>query len=221
MSIDPRRRAKQLARKAKKRKAQLAKKSDSAASWMLASISRWPLHESYVSSLVFRIGLGTVVISRTLGNRIAAGVFLVDMGCLGVKNAFLSLCSSEEFKRLLDRLNKNGELKPAKAEYARKLIESAVEYAAGLGFKPHRDYYKAKIVFGSIDASQCHDTFTFGQHGKPFYFAGPHESPQRRLQIIDTLARRCGPEGFHYLVGIEDPDFAFEQFDDQQDELNG
>jgi hypothetical protein len=222
MAIDPRKRAKQLARKAAKRKAQLAKKKKDTGGWVNPSIAGWPIYESYAPGNLFEIGLGNIIISRRMGSQVAAGVFLVDTGCLGVKDAFLKLSSFGEFQRLAGRLQERENLVPVDAEYARKAIEGAVEYAAGLGFKPHKDYHKAKTVFGSIDAAFCDTDFEFGKDGKPFYFFGPYESPDRQRQIVDALTKRCGPDGFHFMAGIGVPASDEDEFDEEEiDKIDG
>jgi hypothetical protein len=45
----------------------------------------------------------------------------------------------------------------------------------------------------------------FGKDGKPFFMSGPYDTPARCRRIIDTLTRRCGPEGFHYTVAVGAP----------------
>jgi hypothetical protein len=221
MTIDPRRRARELARKAAKRKARLEKKRRETTArgsilnaMLQAGIATWPAHESYMPGNVFELGLGSVVISRRTGSQFAVGVFLVDTGCLGVKDAFLNVLSAGEYEALLNRLPRGQPLVPVKPECARKLIEGAVKYAADLGFEPHQDYHSARSIFGVIDTSLCDTTFQFGQNGKPFYWSGPHESPARRQQILDVLTKRCGPDGFHFLVGIGDP--GFDELDDTE-----
>lgn len=177
-----------------------------------AQIAAWPVHQSYMPGNLFEIGLGSVIISRRMGSQFALGVFLVDTGCLGVKNAFLNVVSAAEYEGLLNRLLERESLVPVKPECACKLIEGAVEYAADLGFAPHRDYQSTRAIFGAIDTGLCDTTFQFGQHGEPFYCSGPSESPAKRQQILDILTKRCGPDGFHFLVGIGDS--GFDEFDE-------
>ncbi len=165
---------------------------------------------------IFQIGLGKIIVSRRIGSQVAAGVFLVDTGCLGIKNAFLTISSPLEFQSIVDRIRERTELVSVKAEYARKLIEGAVEYAEGLGFRPHKDYFKAKKIFGAINTAQCDTVFEFGRDGKPFYSSGPSESMERRRQIVEALQKRCGPGGFHYMVGIGDEDANAGYFDEEE-----
>lgn len=221
MTLDPRRRARKLARKAAKRRARLAEKQRSGYSpgsmrsqMVQAQAAAWPLHESYIPARLLETGLGSVIISRRMGSQFAVGVFLVDAFCLGVKNAFLSMASAEGYDGLLNRCRERAPLVPVKPECARKLVEGAVEYAADLGFSPHKDYHAAKAIFGAIDAALCETAFHFGHEGKPLYCSGPWESPARREQIIDMLRKRCGPDGFHFLVGMGDS--GFDESDDSE-----
>jgi hypothetical protein len=211
MTIDPRRRARQLAKKAAKRKAQLAKKKGPG-SVPKGLIGGWPIHESYMSSNLFETGIGDVLVSRRMGDQVAVGMFLLDTGCLGVKDAFLTVSSPCDYQSLVDRFRGGGHLVPVEPEYARKLVEDAAQYAAKLGFEPHKDYRKAKVIFGAIDTRLCNTRFQFGKDGKPFYCSGPSDSPARRQQILDILTKRCGPGGFHYIVGIGDS--GFHELDD-------
>jgi hypothetical protein len=213
MTIDSRRRARQLAKKAAKRKAQLAKKKGPGLV-AKALIGGWPIHESYMPGNLFEIGIGDVLVSRRMGDQIAVGVFLLDTGCLGVKDAFLTILSPGGYQSLVDRFRGGEPLVPVEPEYARKLVEDAADYAAQMGFEPHKDYRKAKVIFGAIDTRLCDAGFQFGKDGKPFYCSGPSDSPARRQQIVDILTKRCGPDGFHYVVGIGDSDF--QELDDDR-----
>ena len=84
--------------------------------------------------------------------------------------------------------------------YARKLVEWAVAYARDLGFDPHVDYRIAKAIFGDVDAAACPVKFAFGQDDKPFYVSGPHDSLSMQRRIVTQLERRCGTDGFHFII---------------------
>jgi hypothetical protein len=133
---------------------------------MITSSKRAPL--AYYSNNLFEMGIGHVVIARFKASGAAEiGVFLVDVSCLGVKNAFFLKADSGEFKDQLDQLFSRYAAIEISAACGRKLVESSVAYAANLGFPPHRDYKKACRVLGGIDAGECETDFVFGQDGLP------------------------------------------------------
>ncbi|MFQ5825644.1 MAG: hypothetical protein ACE5JB_16520, partial [bacterium] len=78
--------------------------------------------------------------------------------------------------------------------------EGAVAYAKDLGFSPHPDYRIANKILGDIDPDVCPMSFEFGKDGKPFFIAGPYDTPKKCKMIMDTLTKRCGQDGFHYMV---------------------
>ena len=82
---------------------------------------------------------------------------------------------------------------------AKKLLDGVVDFAKELGFAPHPDYKNAYELFGNIDAGACPVKYTYGKNGKPFYMNGPYESPADIERIINTLTKKCGPDGFHTL----------------------
>ncbi len=171
-----------------------------------------PVHECWEASHLFSHdrGIGSVLITRqTSGHQILLGVFLLDVFCLGVKNAFVKLMSKEEYRAQLQQLQTNEGLKATSPECARKLIEDAEAYARELGFTPHKDYQKAKNIFGEIDTAECSRTFEFGRDGKPLYFAGPYDSQAFQQRIIKTLTEKLGPEGFDYIMPIGAPPADF------------
>lgn len=172
-------------------------------------LERSPIHAIYVGNSVFAQGVGHAIIARKLPDgRIAAGVFLVDVYCLGIKNAFLMVQSPFEFEDTIQTKFDENDLKAVAPAYARKLIDDSIAYARELGFEPHPDFRDASVVLGNIDTGECSEEFTFGHEGKPFYVSGPNHSEAMARRIVTHLKHRCGPDGFHYLVGVGDPHAA-------------
>ena len=91
------------------------------------------------------------------------------------------------------------DVEPARA---RKLIQDAAAYAAGLGLPTAKDTSAIEAIFGDVDASACTDTFTFGKNGKPFFVGGPNDTPARIRTIIQTLEKSRGTGGWDYLVEV-------------------
>jgi hypothetical protein len=162
--------------------------------------------EAFRSTNLLESGGGYVVVSRFKagGAEAESGVFLIDLYCLGVKNAFFSRLRVAEYEnQLLNRLRGKSGLQPLEPGCARKLVEGAVAYATRLGFAPHRDYKAACRVLGGIGTTDCPTEFTYGHEGKPFYIRGPDEKDEQVQRIIGQLERKCGAGNYHYLIGEE------------------
>ena len=172
-------------------------------------------HEALRSANLFDSGCGYLVASRFKADgRVEAGFFLLDVFCLGVKDAgfdqFSGIADYQE--GLIDRLFPDGNSLRMTPEAARKLTEDAISYARGLGFSPGADYKKASRVFGGITTANCVDQFVFGQDDKPLYIQGPSDSPARVERILRALEARCGEDGYHYIVAGDN----FEPFDGEE-----
>jgi hypothetical protein len=206
MVMNEKRRQKKLARKAAKRKRNLAAKREEfpGKERLIAFAADKPIHECLIPRVLYEQGMGNVVISRRMPNGdIAAGFFLVDIYCLGVKNCFFAVIPPGSYAQRIDDLVQKEGAEHAEPACTVKLIEDAVAYAEGVGFHPHRDYLATQGIFGSIDPTGCAKEFEFGKDGKPFYISGPNETQADSERIIATLTRKLGPDGFHYMVGVD------------------
>src|SRR5262245_20314842 len=99
MPRDERRRQQALQRRAARRKARArapARAAPTSPRGVLRSAATWGWHECLVSADWQQEGglVQVVVARRSSGDEVAAGVFLVDLGCLGVKDAFARLFES-------------------------------------------------------------------------------------------------------------------------------
>src|SRR5215471_16685084 len=212
MALDARKRQQQLAKKAAKRKAVVAIKKSAWSAGDVVPHGRHavpavgaPIHECLVPESLFDIGIGNVIVSRKMPNGfIGAAFFLVDVFCLGIKDVIYDVLSPVEYDhRVLDLQQET--FRAIDPTCARKLVEGAEAYARDLGFPPHADYQCARQIFGDLDATACPTHYVFGRDGKPFFMSGPYDTPAKCRRIIDTLTRRCGPEGFHFVVAGGEP----------------
>jgi hypothetical protein len=166
-----------------------------------------PVLHSLASNALWEQGIGHVLLSRELQNgQVAFAAFLVDMYCLGVKNAMWNIQSRSDVESLAGKISAGHKVIRLKPECSRKLVEGAVEYARNLGFPPHEDYRQARLIFGDIDSAACTEEFVYGRNGKPMFIAGPHDSPARCRQIMATLNAKLGPQGHHFLVPVSEGD---------------
>jgi len=171
---------------------------------LLRSSGNWPLHECLVTKDWQQEGniVQILVARRSPSGQIAAGTFLVDLGCLGVKSAFASLFDTrrEYEQKLRARITSQQEMIKAEVNLVAKIIREAIAYAKDLGFKPDPDYRDAMLVLGDADPDACDTPIPLGgRDGKPFYIAGPYDNVDR---IMAKLMRKLGPDGFTYLIPI-------------------
>mgnify|MGYP000198847291 CR=1 FL=1 len=168
----------------------------------------WPLLECLVSETWQEpVAITQMMIARrSPKGEIAIGVFLIDLGCLGMKDAFGRIVPSRRaYRQEVKRLSTHQEMVRIDLDLAAKIIQEAIAYARELGFEPHRDYHQAKHVIGDAHPENCATPIPLGKDGKPFYFAGPYDDVDR---IMKTLTRKLGLDGFTYVVPLsEDVEF--------------
>ncbi|WP_414544923.1 DNA-binding response regulator [Nostoc sp. CCY0012] len=144
-------------------------------------------------------GLGLVVIARVARyNQITVCSYLLDIWCLGIKDTIPPRTIDRiKFKEFTEALFEpfGGKPQEVPLEVAQGMIFSACEYAESLGFKPHKDFEKSRSHIGEWDGKiriEC------GRNGKPFYVSGPHDNPQK---IMEILKKTKGEGNFDFMIG--------------------
>lgn len=130
-------------------------------------------------------------------------VYLVDVYCLGVKNAMgPDTMNDRNLRQLTSHVFSGYHAPPVPApiELVRDLVLGAAEYAHGLGFAPHPDFEPARAHLGAWTGASA---ITFECDGKPTYIAGPYDDSHR---VLRTLRRAVGRNGFHYTIAIDGDD---------------
>lgn len=196
------------AQKEAKRNAVVAakKKEQAAASLSLiyqarAAASAFGVSYCMVTKGIFDIGIGYVILGRTISpTKVATGVFLVDVWCLGIKNAYYAERTHEQLSEMIDKLTGDNPIVDIAPECARKIVDGAIAYAKEFGFIPHADYPPAGALFGDIDAGVCRTEYEFGKDGKPLYVSGPNDTPAKIRKVIRTLTATVGEGNFGFMV---------------------
>jgi hypothetical protein len=132
-------------------------------------------------------------------SRVTACGFLVDVYCLGVKNAVgpvpMGSGAVEEFSgkffSAFDDLPVSVPL-----ELAQAVVHGGVAYARGLGFEPHPDF-DAVVPYLGTPAGPS--PIRFGRDGKPFYVSGPYDKPRA---VVETLEATVGAGNYDYMVHV-------------------
>src|SRR5438874_3775320 len=164
MPQDPRKRQKALARKAAKqsqrrlahrREQQVERDFTRGGQSAVRAAASWPVHQVLVSAEWADISQLTEMLVARRGpqGQIMAAVFLVDLGCLGVKSAFTrGFDSAAELEYDLGgRMFQVGGRMSVDINLAAKILREAIAYAGNLGFAPDPDYYTAALLLGDAN----------------------------------------------------------------------
>jgi len=169
-----------------------------------------------VSAELWDDGIGYAAIARQASGGLFFAVFLVDVYCLGVKNAFWCAGTREEFQEMLRDMQERQKMRAISPACLAKIVKGAVEYAKSFGFPPHPDYRHASTLLDGIDPSTCPDQFTFGRDGKPFYIQGPNES----LAQAAAITHRVRDAGGHFVMALPDGSGEVRSMEDGFDEFD-
>ncbi|MFA3843434.1 hypothetical protein [Streptomyces aureus] len=149
-------------------------------------------------------GLVAVLVAAdsTRSTKVQVAGFLLDVWCLGVKNALASEPMSESRlagHRGLYFSAYEGHV-PVPADLARALVFGAAAYARGFGFEPEgelaEEFTEAAVLLGEPAGPS---PIGFGRDGRPFFVNGPYDDPEA---VLRTLRRAVGDDGFHFEVAF-------------------
>ena len=194
------------AKRKAKRKAARGQLSARTRKAMLRASLAWPVLECWANETwqdTAHLTQLLVVRQNPATGEVYVGLFLVDRGCLGLKNAHTaSFMSVQEFWRtMLARLRQQIEFVQIDFNLVAKIVQVGLEYSAQFGFRPHRDFQEASILLEDADPDSVDVEISVGgPDGKPLFMSGPYDDVPR---IMARLMRQLGPDGFTYFVGLD------------------
>ena len=161
----------------------------------LASYAKRPIGPCFITGEWRKeAGLATVCFTRELPkNRYVGAIFLVDLGCLGVKDVLTNQYLAADLEKFLD--NYIHDFEQCDPALGVKVVTSAVDFARSIGFEPPMEYLEARQLFGEVDPNECDDEVTLGRNGMPLYVAGPHDDVDAIVAKIEAweAAQRSRP----------------------------
>ena len=209
MSKDPANLEKALAKKARKaqRKAQEQARKGRIETVFLGEVNisqatNWKLDKCWVNEdWQDHKSLNQLIVTRRNGaGHIAAALFMIDLGCLGIKNADTRGFADEfQFQNeLLEHVEETQDLQFCSIDFAAKMVYNAMAYARGLGFEPHKDARKAIRFLADAQPENCPDLIPLGgEDGKPLYINGPYDD---ETKILRTLNRTVGEGNYNFTM---------------------
>jgi hypothetical protein len=209
MGLDDRKRQKKLERRAAKRKErrrELRHAEPQSLAEQITLASSGSVVHCCVQATLTEEGIGGLLISREAPQqRVAFAVLLVDVLCLGIKDAFGNLVSRGEYRQFYEQFSQRHPLIALTPASGRQLVEDALAYAGKFGIGPHADFHRVKGIFAGIEAAGATRRFDFGgEDGKPYFIAGPNDSPYRCRQVIQLLQQHCPAGEFSFLIPAGD-----------------
>ncbi|MGQ7870285.1 plasmid pRiA4b ORF-3 family protein [Sunxiuqinia sp. sy24] len=178
-----------------------------------------PVHECFISQGWEEEKKVSIVISRkhTNGN-FTVGFYLVDLLCLGVKDAHFKFnIPVYEYKELLEYMHESIELQAVDYTLAHNVIFAALEFADDYGFKPCKDFSSTMQYFlrEDNDAVELIE-IECGYQGQPMYVRGPFDRDEEANRILAQLEKTAGPGNFKFIDEAGD---LFGEDDGNEDEL--
>ena len=191
MVKNTRQRQRALERKKKKRNRALENKrthTQSSTGWPSAEQARWPVMECLVSGgWADGRSLATVVVARRQGSHgpVAMALFLMDLQCLGGKNAFASLLDSSQYRSTCAHAMQAQGPVAISLDLAAKIVHEGIAYARSLGFAPHPDVARTLPMLYGAHPEECAEPVPLGgPDGRPLFIEGPDDDAARILGVL-------------------------------------
>jgi len=169
----------------------------------LEQLAGWSFYECWISEEWRDPGVAVMVlVARSSGTgAMAVGSFLVDMGCLGLKDGFMIESDILDFREMREQMQRAQPLIRCEPEVALGVVLAAGEYGESLGFEQHEDAVDALGIFVGLDPDDCTtDAPVGGPDGKPLYVAGPDDDVE---DVLATLDREVGSGEYDFVIGSE------------------
>lgn len=183
-----------------------------------------PIYECRINNNWQEIGTATVVIARIhINGNLTYGLYMVDLYCLGVRNTHYQFNTPvDNYEDLLDMLSENFEMQQVEYSLVHNIILAANEYAADLGFKPHKDFTSVSEYLLEEDTDDIElIEIECGKDGKPLFIQSEFIADVEAKRIISQLEKSVGKGNFDVIMrgdNNDDDDDDEMDFDDDSDD---
>lgn len=182
------------------------------------------VHECLINADWNDSKLANVLVARkhTNGN-ITAGLYLVDLMCLGIKDTqyFFNIDISE-YNDIKEKMDDAYNITNISYILAHNIVFTGVEYGAENGFEPSKEFRSitVNILEEDTDEIELIDVECGGKNGKPCYVKGPFENSTKVKQIVSRLEKTLGVGNFDVIEETElddyfDEDMEEDEFEDE------
>lgn len=147
----------------------------------------------YVNEQWRKSGMAAVFVLRVApGGGMTLASYLVDMWCMGLKDAWGRLqYSRAEFDGVVERQLSNDALVRLDIDRARQIVFGGVQFAKQNGFRLPKNYERWTAMLGPAPDPQSLDMSIFGKDGKLLFTGGMSDLNQRLMQsTADEFLKR-------------------------------
>ena len=201
-----------MAKKKKGKVVQLKQAQQSAENYIKTQARSLPIAECWITKDWQNAGMCNVIVARRHKNEnVTLGIYLVDLYCLGVKDANYQFnVSPADYKHITKH---SGGVEACEYVLAHNIIYGAIAFAEDYGFKPHKDFAIAQYILEEDDENVELIELDFGFEGQPFYTRGPNDDNAKINNIKNTLIRTAGEGNFTVVEDIDNDDFVEDEFE--------
>ena len=205
-----------MSKKKKGKVVQLRINQPSPENYIKTQARNLPIAECLISDDWEDAGICNILVSRSHKNgNFTVGVYLVDLYCLGVKDAWYQFnISPADYDYMKNNL---GNLIECDYTLAHNVIYGAVAYAEDYGFKPEKGFDITQFILEEDDDHVELMELEFGLNGMPCYGYSPDDDPSEVKRIKATLERTAGPGNFIF-EDIDNEGRDDDEFDEEEDE---
>lgn len=152
----------------------------------------------YVSDDIWKEGIGVVVVTRLhKGGKRTVGFFLIDVFCLGVKDAgYRVRMDDSECDSFMERFDEM-QMREASYEEAHNIVYGALSFAEEAGIGPCKDFALAKYVLEEDTDDIPLIEYQFGKDGMHYLFANSQLEASRYLPL---MSKNLGDGNYRYVI---------------------
>jgi hypothetical protein len=143
--------------------------------------SEWPMYECWLSTTLWQIALGQLIVTRKISNgQIAIAIFHLDTMFTGIKNCSIGFGEESHLRGILEDFRiMCGPFDRVEPTYANTLVNKLLAYARQYDFKPHENFTRAKKLLRNLPIDE---TLEF-----PFGASDANESEADKADMLNIM----------------------------------
>jgi len=159
-----------------------------------------------------------------INGNVTNGAFIVDLYCLGVKEAFWKFNEHlKDFHEFLDKQQRENDygIRIREADYplVHNIIYGAIAFAEESGFHPHKSFDLPRhILEEDTDKIELID-IEFGFKGKPLYISRP-DNPGEKSRVLPILEKKLGNGNYYFVTEAGADEFFKREEEVEREEID-